>query len=142
MVAPAVALATRPSVSPVAQANYKGFVSGSQSKLAVKFGMTIADNEIPPPRGNWFAYTMHDIRLYPDCPQSPIKLPGAIDTSAFHRKRVAQRVHFSYQRKGVTIRGYLSGSLGLPRVHATARVVRPGCHDRLSFTATWVKPRQ
>lgn len=68
-VAPAVAVATRPSVSPVYQANYKGFESGSPSKLAVKFGMTIAENEIVP-RGHWFAYGMHDIRLHTDCSQT------------------------------------------------------------------------
>ena len=139
-VAPAVAVATRPSVSPVYQANYQGFESGSPSKLAVKFGMTIAENEIVP-RGHWFAYGMHDIRLHTDCSQIPVKVPGAINTS-FHRRHVAQRVRFKYRRQGVTIRGYLSGSLLTPRVHATARVARPGCHDVVSFTATWVKPRQ
>jgi hypothetical protein len=139
-VAPAVAVATRPSVSPVYQAYYKGFESGATSKLAVRFGMTIAENEIVP-RGHWFAYTMHDIRLYTDCSQSPIRVPGAINTS-FHRRHVAQRVHFIHRRQGVTIRGYLSGSLLTPRVRATARVARPRCHDVVSFTATWVKPRQ
>jgi hypothetical protein len=102
--------------------------------------MTIAENEIVP-RGHWFAYGMHDIRLYTDCSQSPVRVPGAINTS-FHRRHVSQQVHFSYRRPGVTIRGYLSGSLLTPRVHATARVARPGCHDVVSFTATWVKPRQ
>ena len=139
-VAPAVAVATRPSVSPVFQANYKGFESGSTSKLAVKFGMTIAENEILP-RGHWFAYNMHDIRLYTDCSQSPVRVPGAINTS-FHRRRIAQRVRFSYRTQGVTIRGYLSGSLLTPRVHASARVARPGCREVVSFTATWVKPGQ
>jgi hypothetical protein len=139
-VAPAVAVATRPSVSPVYQANYKGFESGSPSKLVVKFGMTIDENEILP-RGHWFAYIMHNIRLYTGCSQSPVKVPGAITTS-FHRRHVAQRVRFNYRRHGVTIRGYLSGSLLTPQVHAMARVARPGCHDVVSFTATWVKPRQ
>jgi hypothetical protein len=139
-VAPAVAVATRPSVSPVYQANYRGFEPGSTLELAVRFGMTIAENEIVP-RGHWFAYSMHDIRLYTDCSQSPVRVPGAINTS-FHRRRIAQRVRFSYRRQGVTIRGYLSGSLLTPRVHASARVARPGCREVVSFTATWVKPGQ
>jgi hypothetical protein len=139
-VAPAAAVATRPSVSPVYQANYQGFESGSTSKLAVKFGMTIDENEIVP-GGHWFAYIMHSIRLYTACSQSPVRVPGTIITS-FHRRHIAQRVRFRYHRQAVTIRGYLSGSLLTPRVHATARIARPGCHDVVPFTATWVKPRQ
>jgi hypothetical protein len=138
---PGVALATRPSVSPVAQApGYVGYQSGgggSNSELAVKFDMTIAANTIlSGGGGEWYAYTAYDIRVFTDCSQSPIKVRGSIDTS-LHRRRVSRRVYFSYRSHGVSIRGYFFGPLGLPRMRATAKVARARCHDVVPFTASW-----
>jgi hypothetical protein len=140
--APGVAIATRPSVSPVAQA--PGYVgtgsngSGSESGLTAKFDMTIAANVSPTRGGHWYAYTLYNLRLFTACSHARIKVPGSINTS-FHRRRVSRRVHFTYRSHGVSIRGYFFGPLGLPQVRATARVARPGCHDVVSFTAAWHK---
>lgn len=141
--APGVAIATRPSVSPVLQA--PGYVgtgsdgSDSESEVTARFDMTIAANVSLSGGSDWYAYTMENIRLFTDCSHARIKVPGSINTS-FHRRRVSRRVHFTYRSHGVSMRGYFFGALGLPQVRATARVARPGCHDVVSFTAAWHKP--
>jgi hypothetical protein len=143
VLAPTAAIATRPSVSPVLQVpGYKGFASegnGSKPELVAKFDMTVASNDIPGARS--YGYSMQNIRLFTDCSPALIKVPARIGLFSATRHKVSQRIHFNYQGHGVNIRGYLFGPLSLPRVHATAKVTRPGCRDVLSFTAAWHNKR-
>jgi hypothetical protein len=142
---PAAAIATRPSVSPVyVVTGYKGYASegnGSKPELVARFALA-GDREDDPSGGFTYAYQIVALRLFTDCSPSLIKVPGSIGRFSVSRRKVSQRVHFRYQRHGVNIRGYFFGPLDVPRVRATAKVTRPGCHDVLSFTATWPKPKR
>lgn len=143
--APTAAIATRPSVSPVyIVTGYKGFASegdGSKPKLVATFDVG-GNQEFLPSGGSTYGYDMLGVRLFTDCSPSLIKVPGQIGRFSVTRRKASQRIHFSYQRHGVNIRGYFFGPLDVPRVHATAKVTRPGCHDVFSFTATWPKPKR
>jgi hypothetical protein len=142
---PTAAIATRPSVSPVyVVTGYKGFESegnGSKPELVAAFALG-GDREVDPSRGATYAYQILGLRLFTDCSPSLIKVPGSIGRFSVTRRKVSQRVHFNYQRHGVNIRGYFFGPLSEPRVHATAKITRPGCRDVLSFTAAVPKPKR
>jgi hypothetical protein len=142
---PTAAIATRPSVSPVfVLTGYKAFGSegnGSKPELVARFNLA-GDDEVEPRGGLAYGYKMDTMRLFTDCSPSLIKAPGEIGVFSHRRRKARQRIHFSYQRHGVNIRGYFFGPLDVPRVRATAKVTRPGCHDVLSFTATWPKPKR
>jgi hypothetical protein len=130
VVAPSVAMAARPSISPAYVATYVG--SDSEGR-AVTF--SLAGDEENPSGTRWFAYAIEGFRFHPVCSRSLITVPGPDSANSAHRIRVKQRLRFSYRFHGVTLRGYFYGPLFTPRVRGTVRVARPGCHEVLSFTA-------
>ena len=142
---PTAAIATRPSVSPVfVLTGYKAFGSdgnGSKPELVAQFNLA-GDDEVEPRGGHAYGYKIDSMRLFTDCSPSLIKAPGEIGVFSHRRRKASQRIHFSYQRHGLNIRGYFFGPLAEPRVHATAKVTRPGCRDALSFTATAPKAKR
>ena len=144
-VIPTAAIATRPSVSgEYVVPGYKGFESdgnGAKPKLVARFDLGgVRDDD--PSGGFIYSYQISGINLFTDCSPSLIQVRDQIGTFSHKRRKVSQRIHFKYDKHGLSIRGYFFGRLLEPRVHVTATITRPGCHDVLSFTATWVKPRQ
>jgi hypothetical protein len=129
-VVPAVALAVRPSVSPVAQ----GYYTGSSPEGPVTFWMVLADNDQPNGH-SFFTYAAYNMKFVTECAPTGLKLRKGFVIPG-RRIRVSQRLHFRYHAHGVVIRGFVSGSLGGPNVTGTVQISRPGCDgDVLPFTA-------
>jgi len=131
---PGVAIAVRPSVSPVAQ----GYYTGSSPEGPATFWLTIADNEQPSGH-SFFTYAPYSMTFVSECAPSGLKLRNGFVIPG-RRTRAGQQLHFHYHSRGVVIRGALSGPLGGPNVRGTVQISRPGCDgDVLPFTAT-LKP--
>lgn len=141
---PTAAIATRPSVSPMyILTNYRAYAHDSSGERELVATAQLGGNEeFPSSGGRTFAYEISVLNLFTDCSPSLVTVPDTIGRFSVKRRKVSQRIHFKYHKHGLTIRGYFFGPLVAPRMRVTATVARPGCHDELSFTATWVKPRK